>query len=309
MKKRIFASLLAALSASALFASAAAASDIKFNINNTKTAPTADGVITVEEYAGNAPLVFDGSGKNTESGWDANTQWAEHVFNLYYTWDMDNLYVGITVEGEKTAAQDSSFDKPTACYWSKADMMQLGFNPGMMISGNEPLYICIAFTADGQPGVHGDAYQSKVDGEQSIHLEDVVKGYSKAYSAEGINYCAELAIPWDKIMVDGVCRSNQGAKLYEMSGELAKIGDGYELPIMMLYRDKDAKQVYRTAAASTNYSNDAKDMFPLKLVLTEVADEPVEPEASPSTADGASLALAALAVSALGAGVVAKKRK
>ena len=315
MKKRIFAGALSAILAAALLVSSLSAADIKFTTKSVTKAPVADGSITSAEYGGNAPIVFDGSGKNTESGWDAKTNWAKQNIKLYYTWDKANLYVGITVEGETTG--DQAFkaladQKDTSCIWSQGDLVQLGFNPGMIISGCEPLYFCIGFTADGKPIVHCDAYQSEENGKQTFYIRDdsKIKGYSKKYSADGINYACELNIPWDMIFVKGANRSSQGAKVFDMTGEPKKLGDGYELPILLLYRDVGAKTTYRTAAKSTNYSSDAKDMFPLKLVLKEAAPaQTTTPTTAPATADAASLAVFAALASAAAAAVVLKKRK
>jgi len=310
MKKRIFAGALSAILAAALLVSSLSAADIKFTTKSVTKAPVADGSITSAEYGGNAPIVFDGSGKNTESGWDAKTNWAKQNIKLYYTWDKANLYVGITVEGETTG--DQAFkaladQKDTSCIWSQGDLVQLGFNPGMIISGCEPLYFCVGFTADGKPIVHCDAYQNEADGKQTFYIRDdsKIKGYSKKYSADGINYACELNIPWDMIFVKGANRTKQGAKVFDMTGEAKKLGDGYELPILLLYRDKSGA-TYRTAAKSTNYSWDAKDMFPLKLVLKEAAPAQT---AAPATADAASLAVFAALASAAAAAVVLKKRK
>ena len=307
MKKHIFAGTLSAILTAALLVSSVTAADIKFTTKSTAKAPVADGNITSAEYGGNAPIVFDGSGKNTESGNNANTTWATQNIKVYYTWDKANLYVGITVEGETTG--DQAF-KPladqadTSCIWSQGDLVQLGFNPGMIIAGSQPLYFCVGFTADSEPIVHLDAFQNEADGKQTFYdRDDKIKGYSKKYSADGINYACELNIPWDKIFVKGANRSNQGAKVFDMTGEAAKLGDGYELPIMFLYKDKSGN-TYRTAAKSTNYSWEAQDMFPLKLVLKDAT-----PKASAATVDATSLAVFAALASAAAAAVVQRKRK
>lgn len=173
--KKLITSVCALLALASLLSTTAFAADTKdFEIKSTSKAPVADGVISEAEYGNNSPIVFDGSGKNTESGWDKNTNWAGHTIKLYYTWDKDNLYVGMTVEGEKTANQGDTVPADTKCIWGTNDLMQLGFNPGLIIKDVQPLYYCIGFTENKQPIVHGDAYQSDKDGSQTkiCHVRD-----------------------------------------------------------------------------------------------------------------------------------------
>ncbi len=307
--KRILSGLCALLMAAAIFApSLSAAGEIRYDITSTTKAPTLDGKVTQAEYANNAPIVFDGSGKNTESGWDANTSWTGQTIKLYYTWDKSNLYVGITVEGETTADQTINFTKDTDCIWGKGDMIQLGFNPGLIIRDVQPLYYCIGFDENKQPSVHGDAYQSTTDGTQSKYVESEIKGFSKKYSASGLNYECEVAIPWNKIFVKGVCRANQGAKLFDMTGEAAKLKDGYELPVFMLYHENKTGKTVRSAGKAFDYTWNAQDMCPIRLVLKEAkAAAPAAASSAAKTADGVSIAAAALVLSA--AVLVVSKKK
>ncbi len=304
--KKLIASVCALLTLSTLFSASASAADTKdFEIKSTAKAPVADGNISKAEYGNNDPIVFDGSGKNTESGWDKNTNWAGHTIKLYYTWDKSNLYVGITVEGEKTASQNDTAPADKDCIWGTNDLIQLGFNPGLIIKDVQPLYYCVGFTADKQPLVHGDAYQSDKDGSQTKYVMSEIKGFSKKYSESGINYACEIAIPWEKIFVKGVCRSGEGAKLFDMSGEMKKLGDGYVLPVFMLYRDKDANVVVRSAGKDYDYTWKAQDMCPIRLVLKETKKTV---DTSAQTADISSLIICASLASALGAAVVLRRK-
>lgn len=134
-----------------------------------------------------------------------------------------------------------------------------------------------------------------------------IKGFSKKYSDSGINYACEIAIPWEKIFVKGVCRTGEGAKLFDMSGEMKKLGDGYVLPVFMLYRDKDANVVVRSAGKDYDYTWKAQDMCPIRLVLKDVS-KTSKPTTSAQTADITSLMICAALASSLGAAIVLRKK-
>lgn len=88
MKKFLATACAAVMTASMLVMSASAGvGDIKYEIKGTNKAPVMDGKVTQDEYAGNAPIVLDGKGKNTDAGgWVGN--WPEGlVLKYYYTWE------------------------------------------------------------------------------------------------------------------------------------------------------------------------------------------------------------------------------
>ena len=194
-------------------ARAASRGEFKFDIAGTSVPTTLDGVIAEGEYAGNAPIVVDGTNYYSDGSWVGSFNGEKYSF--YFTWDAENLYVGVTVEGDTTPSQNG----PEGDDWFRAgDMVQIGFNPDYRLKDCHPIILGIGFTADRQVQVHGDAFRSTVDGEQSKDITAEIPGYSKAYSADGINYCAELAIPWvDYIFVNGVGRSGDGAPLYDLT--------------------------------------------------------------------------------------------
>ena len=74
MKKFLATACAAVMTASMLVMSASAGvGDIKYEIKGTNKAPVMDGKVTQDEYAGNAPIVLDGKGKNTDAGgWVGN---------------------------------------------------------------------------------------------------------------------------------------------------------------------------------------------------------------------------------------------
>lgn len=212
--KRIAAGLLCAVAATTMCGVSVMAEPGEFNfeIVGTHVAPVQDGVITVEEYAGNAPIVISGTEFYSDGNWVG--AWAGEKYSYYYTWDETYLYVGITVEGDVSPSQEGG----DADWFRNGDMVQLGFNPGFELEGCHPIILGVGFTADKQPMVWGDAFRSTVDGEQTKAVSDAVKGFSKAYSADGINYSCEIAIPFhDYIFVNGVGRSGDGAPLYDLS--------------------------------------------------------------------------------------------
>lgn len=307
--KKFISVICAALLMGSVFTGGVSAADstIKYEIKSVTKAPVADGKISVSEYGGNKPIVLDGSGKNTESGWNKDTNWTGHTYKLYYTWDKTNLYVGVTVEGEKTGEHLTKKLDDKYCIWGNGDMFQLGFNPGLIIKDVQPLYYCVSFVEDGQPEIHGDAYQSETPGYGSStrYVTDEIKGFTSKYSETGINYTAELTIPWDKIFVKGVCRENQGYKLFDMTGEKAKLGDGYELPVFFLYRDNSTDTIIRTAGKDYDYTWNAQDQCPLRLVLKDAKSNVNN---SAQTADGTALMICAMTISAIGAAVVIKKK-
>ncbi len=311
VKKLVTAALAAVMTVCALTGSASAAlGDIKVNCVGVTKAPVQDGKVTKEEYGGNDPIVLDGSGKFTEGTW-AGTSWKTEVIKYYYTWDAKNLYVGVTVEGDTTEAQEKAPAPGSGeCPFGKCDSVQIGFNPGGIIKGTELLMYCVGFNAGGQAVVHGDAYCSEKDGSQTVDVSDRIKAYSRKYSASGINYETEVAIPWSAIFVKGACRTSGGAKIFDMTGEKAK--DGYVLPIFCVYTDNDNKggNVYIRTDATTGNKWVGEEMASIALVLKD-APKPAAaaPAASAKTADAASLALCAAALAGFGMIVLKKKER
>lgn len=280
----------------------AAPGDIKYTITGTNTAPVQDGVITGGEYGD--PIVLDGSGKNTEGGgWVGD--WAGQVIKYYFTWDAANLYIGVTVEGDVSASQDGPADGD---WFRNGDMVQIGFNPAYEIKDAMPVVLGIGFTAGAQPVVRGDAYRSLTEGKQTSDITAEIKGYSKAYSADGINYCCEVIVPWDDyVFVNGLGRESDGSPHIDYTGMTAKTG--LEIGLWLVYVDDfdgnggtEGDLCYRTDQ-TTGAGWFAQDMSSLALVL---ADAPAaETEAAPeteavpaATATAAQTSDAALAISA-----------
>ncbi len=258
----------------------AAPGDIKYIIKGTNIAPVQDGVISDGEY--NEPIVLDGSGKNTESGgWVG--EWAGQVIKYYFTWDKTNLYIGVTVEGDISVSQDG----PAADDWFRnGDMVQIGFNPAYEIMDAMPVILGIGFTADAQPVIRGDAYRSLTEGEQTCDITAEIKGYSKTYSAEGINYCCEVIVPWDDyVFVNGLGRESDGSPRVDFSGMTAKAG--LEIGLWLVYVDDfdgtggtEGDLCFRTDQ-TTGGAWVAQEMSSLALVL---ADAPaIEAETAPET--------------------------
>lgn len=214
--KRIFTALLttAAAASMCIIPTGATAGEFNFDIVGTNTPTVLDGVISEGEYAGNAPIVVDGTKYYSDGTWVGSFN--GETYSFYFTWDADNLYVGITVEGDTTPSQNG----PDGDDWfRKGDMVQIGFNPDYQLQDCHPIILGVGFTADKQVQVRGDAFRSTKDGEQTKDITAEIPGWSKAYSETGINYCAELAIPWnDYIFVNGVGRSGDGAPLYDLTG-------------------------------------------------------------------------------------------
>lgn len=278
----------------------AAPGDIKYIITGTNTAPVQDGVISNGEY--NDPIVLDGSGKNTEGGgWVGD--WANQVIKYYFTWDANNLYIGITVEGDVSESQDGPADGD---WFRNGDMVQIGFNPEYKIKDAMPVILGIGFTADAQPVVRGDAYRSLTEGKQTCDITGEIKGYSKAYSAEGINYCCEVVVPWDDyVFVNGLGRESDGSPHIDFTGMTAKAG--LEIGLWLVYADDfdgnggtEGDCCYRTDQ-TTGCSWVAQEMSSLALVLADApaADTDTEPETatvSAGTATAAQTSDAALAI-------------
>ncbi len=288
--------------ASALLASSASAAigDIKVKTGGVNVAPVMDGKISVEEYGNCTPLVLDGSGKNTEGTW-AGTSWLTEKFTIYTAWDADNLYLGFTVEGDTTNNQVAR----GAGGFGKSDTIQIGFNPGAIVKGQHPLIYAVHMD-DGDCYIDADAYQSEKDGEQSISDYKGFKAFCTKYSADGINYTFETAIPWDQLCVKGAGRSGEGAKVFDMTGELSKIGAGYELPFIFIYTDVDSngKPVYIRTDATTGAQWVAEEMGSVVLQLQAAP----KVSSAAQTADTSALILLASLASA-GAALALKKRK
>lgn len=306
MKK--FAKILATtLAAAAILATSASAAigDIKVKTGGVTKAPVQDGKITAEEYGNCTPLVLDGSGKNTEGTW-AGTKWQTEKFTIYSAWDTKNLYIGVTVEGDTTNNQVARDTLKDACPFGKTDSFQLGFNPGAIVKGQHPVLFCIGLN-EGECYVHADAYRSEKDGEQSPFDYKKLKTYCTKYSASGINYAFEVAIPWTEICVKGAGRSGEGAKVFDMTGELKDIKAGYELPFFFVYTDKDASggNVYIRSDATTGAKWVAEEMGSIALQLQAA---PKKTTTAAQTADASALVVLALAASAAGFAAF-KKRK
>ena len=316
--KRSIRTLSAALIMASVLACGVSADfgDIKVKTGGVTTAPVQDGVISDGEYGGCAPLVLDGSGDNTEGTW-AGTSWGSEKFTIYSAWDKENLYIGLVVEGDTTDAQDT-LPAPGAgdadcCPFGKGDSIQIGFNPGGIVEGTHPVLFCIGMN-DGECVIHADAYRSVNDGEQSKDYSGKFKTFCTKYSSSDPNYVFETAIPWTEICVKGAGRSGEGAKVFDMTGELAKIGAGYELPFFFVYTDNDGAggNTYIRTDVTTGCSWVAEEMGSIALVLqapkTTETGASSDVTASAATADPTA---ALLMVSALasGAALSLKKRK
>lgn len=283
------------------YGASAAIGDIKVKTGAVTKAPVLDGKVSVEEYGNCTPLVLDGSGANTEGTW-AGTNWLTEKFTIYTAWDAENLYIGFTVEGDTTNNQVARGEGG----FGKSDSIQLGFNPGAIVKGQHPLIYAIHMD-DGDCYIEADAYQSEKDGEQSIKDYTGFKAFCTEYSADGVNYTFETAIPWDQLCVKGAGRSGEGGKVFDMTGELSKIGAGYELPFIFIYTDVDSngKPVYIRTDATTGAKWVAEEMGSIVLELQAAPKATVNNAAQ--TADAS--ALAALAVIASAGIMVALKKK
>ncbi len=292
--------------AAAMLASGASAAigDIKVKTGGVSKAPTLDGKVSVEEYGNCTPLVLDGSGDNTEGTW-AGTKWGTQKFTIYSAWDAKNLYIGITVEGDTTNNQVAKDTLAGGCPFGATDSFQLGFNPGAIVTGQHPVLFCIGLT-EGEAYVHADAYRSEKDGEQAVTDYTGIKTYATKYSESGNNYVFEAAIPWTEICVKGAGRSGEGAKVFDMTGELKNIKEGYELPFLFVYTDKDASgnNIYIRSDATTGAKWVAEEMGSIAFQLQAA---PKATTTAAQTADASALAVLALAASA-GVLVLLKKK-
>lgn len=320
--KRIFAALLSTAAAVSMCAisTGATAAEFNFDIVGTHTPTVLDGVISEGEYAGNTPIVVDGTQYYSDGTWVGSFNGETYTF--YFTWDADNLYVGITVEGDTTPSQNG----PDGDDWfRKGDMVQIGFNPDYQLQDCHPIILGVGFTADKQVQVRGDAFRSTKDGEQTCDISAEIPGYSKAYSETGINYCAELAIPCDNyIFVNGVGRSGDGAPLYDLTGLDAS--EGLEIGLWLaMVNDVDGPDgTDGDTCMRTDCSNGcawvAQDMCSLCLSLVdtpavvedvEVVDTAVAADTTvttaPQTFDAGVIAAACAIVSAAGYALTKKR--
>ena len=317
--RKVLSIAIACVMLAAMFAigSNAAPGDIKYTIKGTTTPTTLDGAIGEGEYAGNDPIVLDGSGKNTEGdGWVGT--WAGQVYKFYYTWDADYLYVGITVEGDTTPFHD--YDMNAIDWFGNADEVQMGFNPNYEIEGAMPVVISIGFTSDAPAYLNADAYGAIADDGSQEHVILNFPSFSKAYSADGINYCAEAHIPWSNIFVKGNGRSSDGAPFYDFSGMKAE--EGVEIGLWYACMD-DGNGEGADWSMDNGYRTDittgagwvAEEMSSIAIVLADadvvdapvVDDTPVDTDAA-QTFDGIIVVAAIAAISAAGV-VVSKKSK
>ncbi len=271
--KRVSGFISAALLAAAFLTQGASAAigDICIETPGVAVPPVQDGIIGSTEYGSAMPLILDGSGANTEGTW-AGTSWGTEIFSVYSAWDTDNLYIGVMVQGDTTNNQDGC---PSAgentCPFGKCDSLQLGFNPGAIVTGQHPILFCIGLSADGIPYIHADAYRSEIDGEQSVEYTGKLSAFSSTYQAGDINYVMEIAIPWDELCVKGAGRAEEGANVFDMTGEREKIGTGYELPFFFVYTDKDAddNNIFIRTDVTTGESWKAEGMGSIAFVLGE----------------------------------------
>ena len=313
--KRLFNQIMAGLLSTAAIVAMCTVSamatpgEFNFDITGTNVPTTLDGVISEGEYAGNAPIVVDGKNYYSDGSWVGSFNGEKYSF--YFTWDADNLYVGVTVEGDTTPSQNG----PDGADWFRAgDMVQIGFNPEYELADCHPIILGVGFTADKQVQVRGDAFRSTVDGEQTKDITAEIPGYSKAYSADGINYCAELAIPWvDYIFVNGVGRSGDNAPLYDLTHLDAEEGLTIGLWLAMVNDVDGPDGTNGDTCMRTDNSNGqawvAQDMGSISLTLAAapVVEEIVEESAAPQTFDAGVIAAVAAIVSAAGY-TLSKKR-
>lgn len=278
----------------------AAMGDIQVKTGYVSKPTTLDGKISLEEYGNCTPLVLDGSGTNTEGTW-ANTTWGTEKFTIYTAWDKDNLYIGFTVEGDTTNNQTVRGEGG----FGKSDTIQLGFNPGGIVEGQHPIIFSMHIN-DGDCYVEADAYRSEEDGKQQVKDYKNVKAYCSKYSADGINYSFETAIPWDELCVKGAGRSGEGAIVFDMTGERAKIKAGYQLPFIFIYTDVNAegKPIYIRTDATTGAKWVAEEMGSIALTLQAAPATAT----APKTAD-ISVILAGLAAAASTGAFITLKKK
>ena len=196
-----------------------------------------------------------------------------------------------------------------------ATWYRFGFNPEYELADCHPIILGVGFTADKQVQVRGDAFRSTVDGEQAKDITAEIPGYSKAYSADGINYCAELAIPWvDYIFVNGVGRSGDNAPLYDLTHLDAEEGLTIGLWLAMVNDVDGPDGTNGDTCMRTDNSNGqawvAQDMGSISLTLAAapVVEEIVEESAAPQTFDAGVIAAVAAVVSAAGYAVSRKHR-
>ncbi len=291
----------------------AAIGDIAVTTPGVDVAPVQDGVIADGEYGGADPLVLDGSGANTEGTW-AGTAWRTEKFTIYTAWDAANFYMGLKVSGDDTNNQGTvPAVGANTCPFGQCDSIQIGFNPGAIVTGQHPVLYCIGL-GEGDTYVHADAYHSTKDGEQSLEYCGKFSNYCTKYSATGDNYVFEIAIPWTEICLEGAGRSGEGANVFDMTGELDLIGPGYELPFFFVYTDKDenGNNVYIRTDATTGAQWVAEEMGSIGLNLGEMpapetVAEAVDAGVAPQTFDMGAIAAVAAVVSAAGY-ALSKKR-
>lgn len=317
--KKSFRTIGAALITASILACGVSAElgDIKVSTGGVTVAPVQDGVISEGEYGECTPLVLDGSGSNTEGTW-AGTSWESEKFTIYSAWDKEKLYIGLVVEGDTTDSQGTlpppGAGDADACPFGKGDSIQIGFNPGGIVKGTHPVLFCIGLN-DGECVIHADAYRSVNDGEQSKDYSGKFKTFCTKYSSTAPNYVFETAIPWTEICVNGAGRSGEGALVFDMTGELSKIGAGYELPFFFVYTDHDISggNIYIRTDATTGCNWVAEDMGSIALVLqapkaADNTDAATDDTASASTADPTT-ALLVISMLASGAVLSFKKRR
>ncbi len=226
--------------------SATAVYDLNIDIKATTAAPTLDGNVSAAEYGGNEPIVLDGQGKYGEDGEWGDSDWSIGiVISYYFTWDTDNLYWAVVVDGDETRLQYDMEPNDLAesrtgggnTPWRDCDLYQIMLNPDQRLTKQYPMQFTGSF--EETPQMAAEGYRSSVKGEQNADFafEKAFSGIGKA-DFGGHSYVTEVAMPWTNIFVKGIDKN--GSVLNKGDFTDLKAEAGLKLGLCLAYVDEVA---------------------------------------------------------------------
>lgn len=283
MKKIIALLTTALIGASLIVPTSAAQKAAEFKASKLTSSPKFDGVISENEYGSGDFISLTDSRLNTQTWVSGHTIDPDLDVKYKFAWDDENLYMAVTVKGDKSASQVAD---ETAAWFGKADCIQVFINPEYKISDVSPVCFTIGFAENKMPTV----WRSKLG--DGVIVTSECEGYSTKYADSG--YVMEVAIPWSTVLIDTATITTSDTK----------IAEGTNFGLALVYADVGGTASYvKTDGNGWN----GKDLGAAMLTLG-AADKKATPTVAEQTPDLIGVSALMLTAS-LGAAYSLKKRK
>ncbi len=163
---------------------------IDISIEIPKGSATIDGIISKDEYK--TKYTMDNSNSHTWVG-----SIGDNKTDLYFSWDDKGLYYAAEI------FDDSPSYKTNKENWVGVDCLQIGINPGNLISKGDMCGIFLTFgaEADGNVVVFRNNYSEGL-------IKDEISAYATGHFEGSKSYIIEAFIPWETIKLNTDCASD-----------------------------------------------------------------------------------------------------